>query len=88
MNNFIKHALSPGGVTEAEILREKLPLDTAPFKYPKKLHLNIQELHKDDELRVAFQTLFLFVLRLYIPLKCKNLVSPYRCLLPPLPHFL
>lgn len=73
MNHYIKHAFSSGGLLEPEIMREKLPLDTAPFKYAKKLHLNIQELHKDDEIRVAFQALFLFVLRLFIPLKCKKL---------------
>lgn len=74
MNNFVKHAMT-SGLTEQEIMREKLPLDSAPFKYAKKLHLNIQELHKDDEIRIAFQALFLFVLRLYIPIKYETIDS-------------
>lgn len=70
MNNFVKNIISAGGITEQEIMREKLPLDSAPFKYAKKVHLNIQEMTKDDEIRVAFQALFLFILRPYIPIKC------------------
>ena len=35
------------------------------------MHVNIQDMAKDDEVRVAFQALFLFVLRPYIPIKCE-----------------
>jgi hypothetical protein len=70
MNNTIKSSLG-AGLFHQEIMREKLPLDTVPFKYAKKMHVNIQDMAKDDDVRVAFQALFLFVLRPYIPIKCE-----------------
>jgi hypothetical protein len=68
---FIKNALS-SEITDQEMLREKLPLETAPFRFAKKAHLNIAEMAKDEERRLAFQALFLLILRPWIPIKCSS----------------
>lgn len=51
------------------LLRERLSLDTLPFRFAKKNELFVHEYNKDDERRVALQALFLFILRPYLPLK-------------------
>lgn len=70
------------GIRDAESMREQIPLDTIPFRYARRfLVKNIQELPKDDEIRLACQALFLFLLRPRIPLKCKpiGLLDCQRC---------
>jgi hypothetical protein len=57
---------------EQDPLKEKLALEIIPFRYAKRVQYNIHNKPKDDELRIAFQTLFLFVLRPFIKLKCKK----------------
>lgn len=74
-----------GGLREAEVMRELLPLDSIPFRFARRyLVRNIQELPKDDEIRLACQALFLFLLRARVPVKCKlpfgNALSPPRAL--------
>lgn len=69
MVHYIREAINLG-VTYADTMRDRLPLDTIPFKYAKQHGFNINDLSKDDEIRVSFQALFLFLLRPFIPLKC------------------
>lgn len=63
-------------------LRDRLPIDVLPFLYPKKIGVMTTEIPKDDEVKLAFQTLFLFLLRPHVSLKCKNNsdFSQYWCL--------
>ena len=70
MEHFIRDAISLG-VTDPDVMRDRLPLDNIPFKYSKRKQKDIHAFPKDDEIRIAFQALFLFLLRPYVPLKCK-----------------
>lgn len=70
MEHSIKEAVALG-IGNAENLRERIPLDTVPFKFAKKMQIKVQDMAKDDEIRVSFQALFLFILRPYLPIKCK-----------------
>jgi hypothetical protein len=70
MNTVIKATIAMDPSCEPKYLREKLSLEIIPFRYAKKAQVNIKDLPKDDDYRLAFQVLFLFVLRPYLPLKC------------------
>jgi hypothetical protein len=73
MEQQIKEALDMlNDVTDKEQVREKLNLESTPFKFTKRRQINIHDLPKDDERRLAFQALFLFVLRPKLPIKCKK----------------
>ncbi len=74
MEHHIKEAVLLG-ISDPETLRERIPLDTVPFKFAKKMQIKIQDMAKDDEIRISFQALFLFVLRPYIPIKCDTVFS-------------
>lgn len=65
------------GVSDPENMRERIPLDTVPFKFAKKTQIKIQDMAKDDDIRISFQALFLFILRPYIPIKCKKPLFPF-----------
>lgn len=65
-----------GGLRDPESMREHLPLDSVPFRYARRfLVKNIQELPKDDEIRLACQALFLYLLRPRVPVKYADLES-------------
>jgi hypothetical protein len=70
MENHIQDAFAIG-VSDADTMRDRIPLDSMPFKYPKRKQKDIHALPKDDEVRIAFQALFLFLLRPRVPLKCE-----------------
>lgn len=72
MEHHIRDVLALG-VVDAETMRDRIPLDSIPFKYAKRRDKDIHILPKDDEVRVAFQALFLFLLRPFIPLKYDKL---------------
>ncbi len=77
MDVHIKDVLSQCGDDFDKVrLRDKLSLDTAPFKFTRKRQVNVHDLPKNDERKLAFQALFLFVLRPKIPIKCE-LISTY-----------
>jgi hypothetical protein len=70
------NSATAAGLKDHEVMREQIPLDSIPFRYARRyLIKNIQELPKDDELRLACQALFLFLLRPRVPLKCKFLYT-------------
>lgn len=61
------------GIKDPESMREHLPLDSAPFRHARRyLVKNVSELPKDDELRLACQALFLFLLRPRLTLKYRT----------------
>jgi hypothetical protein len=70
MEHHIRDAFSLGPL-DADMMRDRIPLDSIPFKHPKRRQRDIHSLPKDDDVRVAFQALFLFLLRPFVPLKCK-----------------
>lgn len=72
MEHFICDAISIG-VTDPDAMRDRLPLDNIPFKYSKRKQKDVHAFPKDDEIRIALQALFLFLLRPFVPLKCKYL---------------
>ncbi len=74
MEHHIQDAFALG-VTDPDTMRDRIPLDSIPFKYPKRKQKDIHALPKDDEVRIAFQALFLFLLRPHVPLKCKKKFS-------------
>ena len=73
MDAHIKEVLGNlDALKDKERLREKLSLEIVPFKFAKKRQVNVHDLPKDDERKLAFQALFLFVLRPKIPIKCTD----------------
>lgn len=72
MEQQVKDILPTNGsdVLDKDLLREKLSLESMPFTFTKKRQVNIHDLPKDDERRLAFQALFLFALKPKIAAKC------------------
>ncbi|RYH32204.1 hypothetical protein EON65_01115 [archaeon] len=72
MEEHIREIVNNLGSLDPEAARAKLFLDNTPFRCARRLlSSSIQELPKDEEVRVACQALFLFLLRPFIPLKCE-----------------
>ena len=69
MEYHIKEALACVGKPDQEELREKLSLETIPFRMAKRNA--IFKRGKEDTVRHTFQAMFLFLLRPKITLKCK-----------------
>lgn len=59
----------PNEIKDYTAMREIFSLDTVPFRYTKKKQLNIQDLAKEDERKLVFEALLLFILRTKIPNK-------------------
>ena len=60
----------PTEIKDYADMREIFSLDVVPFRYTKNKQLNIQDLGKEDERKLLFQALLLFILRIRIPNKC------------------
>eukprot|EP01031_Cornospumella_fuschlensis_P039789 gene39789-48444_t len=74
MDEHIREITSGLGSLDHESARTKLFLDNTPFRCARRLlSSSIQDLPKDDEVRIACQALFLFLLRPYISLKYETL---------------
>ena len=77
----------PNELKDYVAMREIFSLDFVPFRYTKKKQLNIHDLAKEDERKLVFEALLLFILRTRIPNKCiiifliiKNIYNYYRFL--------
>ncbi len=47
-----------------------LSLETVPFLYAKRMRMNFNDIAKDNDIRLSFQALFLFLLRRKLGPKC------------------
>lgn len=57
------------GTYDESTMREKLPLDSIPFLLAKRMRMNFNDVAKDNDIRLSFQALLLFLLRRKIPPK-------------------
>lgn len=69
---LIEEALASTKPLDESALRDRLPLDSAPFQVAKRMRMSFSDIAKDNDIRLSFQALFLFILRRKMPPKCKS----------------
>lgn len=68
---LIDEALASTKPLDESALRDRLPLDSAPFQVAKRMRMSFSDIAKDNDIRLSFQALFLFILRRKMTPKCK-----------------
>lgn len=69
---LIDEALASTKPLDESVLRDRLPLDSAPFQVAKRMRMSFSDIAKDNDIRLSFQALFLFILRRKMTPKCKS----------------
>lgn len=70
-NQMIDEAMASIKVCDEATMRDRLSLDSTPFVLAKRMRMNFNEITKDNDIRLCFQALLLYLLRRKIPPKCK-----------------
>jgi hypothetical protein len=72
---LITEALAAERQFDENSLRDRLPLDSTPFLYAKRMRVSFGDLPKDHDFRLALQALFLFLLRRRLEVKYASMES-------------
>lgn len=78
---MIDEAMATIKVCDEATMRDRLSLDSTPFVLAKRMRMSFSEITKDNDIRLCFQALLLYLLRRRIPPKCRFLFSLLMILL-------